>query len=124
MKVAFLSLIVVFLAIPAHAGPYWLDRAMRDIGTNPTGWSSRWCGRYIDMRVPGKWSNKAIANRNHGRPSTCRRGAIAVMNGHIGIVVNCSGQSCKVLSGNGRGRKVDVKNYKRSRIVACRWPHP
>ena len=26
-----------------------LDRAMRDIGRNPTGWSHRWCGRQMAM---------------------------------------------------------------------------
>ncbi|HEY7644343.1 MAG TPA: hypothetical protein VH858_04840, partial [Hyphomicrobiales bacterium] len=33
------------------ASPNLLHRAMRDVGKNPTGWSHRWCGRQMAMRI-------------------------------------------------------------------------
>lgn len=126
--------IVLFLALAlaagsAEASPPWLRRAMSDVGTNPTGWSHKWCGRYIDMVVPGGWSNKAIENRHRGRPTFARPGAIAVMSGHIGIVgpAGCSKGRCQIISGNHAGksgrRTVGWGYYSMSRIVAFRWPH-
>ena len=104
----------------ACAAP-WIRSMERELGrvTGP-----RSCGIFVDRHVPGKWSAKAIANRSLGRPSSCRPGAVAVMHGHVGVIhrAGCRAGRCSVISGNGRGGRVDVKSYPRSRIVACRWP--
>lgn len=122
MLIACVMLIVGAGYVRDAHGASWLYAMQRDIGTNPTGWGSRWCGRYLDMRVPGKWSNKASANINHGKPSACKKGAVAVMSNHVGVVVSCSKTACSIVSGNGRNGLVDQKSYSRSRIIGCRWP--
>lgn len=111
-------------AVPseADARPHWVGRALTDVGKNPTGWRSKWCGKWIDMRVPGKWSPKASANARLNCASTCRPYSVAVMSNHIGVVLSCVKSKCKLLSGNGRGGKVDIKWYSKSRFIACRRP--
>lgn len=113
---------------PAEANPPWLRQAMSDIGTNPTGWSHKWCGRYMDMVMPGGAGNASASWRSYGRPSAARPGAVAVMNGHVGIVgpQGCSKGRCQIVSGNHSGRsgnrKVGMGYYSMSRIVTFRWP--
>lgn len=108
------------------AGAPWLNRALRDVGRNPTGWTHKWCGRYLDMITPGKGSNLAIAWRSYGRPTHARPGAIAVMNGHVGIVKEVHPAYVVLVSGNHSGksgrRTVGIGRYSKSRIVAYRWP--
>src|SRR5262249_39077995 len=65
-----------------HGSGTLLDRAMRDVGRNPTGWSHRWCGRQMAMWV-GQGPNLARAWAHYGRATTARPGAIGVMNGHV-----------------------------------------
>ena len=48
-----------------------LDRAMRDIGRNPTGWSHRWCGRQMAMWV-GQGPNLARDWARYGKATTAR----------------------------------------------------
>ena len=64
----------------------------------------------------------------YGKPTFARKGAVAVMRrwlpgrGHVGIVEECDEKRCLIVSGNGRGSKVDRKWYRQTRIIAFRWP--
>ena len=82
MRVMIAASIVAFgLTTPAHAelryyidqdvlrkneAPTLLHRAMRDVGSNPTGWSHRWCGRQMAMWV-GEGPNIARDWADSGR---------------------------------------------------------
>lgn len=102
-----------------------LHRAIADIGTNPTGWSHRWCGRQMAMWV-GEGSNLAKDWAHYGRPSVPKPGAIGVMNGHVGVVKEVQGYRVIPVSGNRSGRsgnrKVGIGSYPRSRFIAFREP--
>lgn len=102
-----------------------LHRAIKDIGTNPTGWSHRWCGRQLAMWV-GEGSNLAKDWAHYGRPSVPKPGAIGVMNGHVGVVKEVKGHRVILVSGNHSGksgnRKVGIGSYPRSRFIAFREP--
>lgn len=134
MKILGLKMIcaVVFLFLfaalsGAFASPPWLSRAMSDVGTNPTGWSHKWCGKALAMWVGGG-PNLSTAWASIGLPTSARPGAIAVMNGHVGIVTSagCDARSCEIVSGNHSGRSgartVGIGRYSISRIIAFRWP--
>lgn len=105
--------------------PTLLHRAMRDIGTNPTGWSHRWCGRQMAMWVNGG-SNVARDWARYGNATTAKPGAIGVMNGHVGVVKEVKGNRVILVSGNHAGksgnRKVGVGSYPMSRFIAFRIP--
>lgn len=32
-----------------YATSPWLNHALRDLGTNPTGWSRRWCAKSVNL---------------------------------------------------------------------------
>jgi hypothetical protein len=102
-----------------------LDRAMRDIGRNPTGWSHRWCGRQMAMWV-GQGPNLARDWAHYGKATTARPGAIGVMNGHVGIVKEVKGSRVILVSGNHAGksgnRKVGIGSYPMGRFIAFREP--
>jgi hypothetical protein len=99
MRVIVAAAVVVFgLPTTAHAGlryyidqdvlrqldaPTLLHRAMRDIGTNPTGWSHLWCGRQMAMWVGGG-PNVAREWARYGRATAPKPGAIGVMDGMWG----------------------------------------
>jgi hypothetical protein len=108
-----------------HGSGTLLDRAMRDVGRNPTGWSHRWCGRQMAMWV-GQGPNLARAWAHYGRATTARPGAIGVMNGHVGVVKEVRGTRVILVSGNHAGksgnRKVGVGSYPLSRFIAFRQP--
>ena len=121
-----IMLALMFVMSQVHAGWFgggatWIKSMERDLGKR-TGRNS--CGRFVQRHVPGNWSALAIDNRNRGKPSTCRPGAVAVMHGHVGVIhkAGCKGGRCSVISGNGPGGRADIKSYPQSRIVACRWP--
>ena len=102
-----------------------LDRAIKDVGTNPTGWSHRWCGRQMAMWI-GEGSNVAKDWAHYGRPSEPKPGAIGVMNGHVGVVKEVQGHRVILISGNHSGksgnRKVGLGSYPLSRFIAFREP--
>jgi hypothetical protein len=110
----------------------WLGHAMRDVGTNPTGWKRQWCAKSINLWLQrsgkrGCGGNTAISCLHAGRKlSRPQVGSLAVMNHHVGIVKEVSGKSVTLVSGNhsGRGgaRKVGVGKYARGRVVAYVWP--
>jgi hypothetical protein len=102
-----------------------LDRAMRDVGRNPTGWSHRWCGRQMAMWV-GQGPNVARDWAHYGRATTPKPGAIGVMNGHVGVVKEVKAGRVILVSGNHAGksgnRKVGVGSYPMGRFIAFREP--
>jgi hypothetical protein len=102
-----------------------LNRAMRDVGRNPTGWSHRWCGRQMAMWV-GQGPNLARDWAHYGKATSARPGAIGVMNGHVGVVKEVKGTRVILVSGNHAGksgnRKVGVGSYPMSRFIAFREP--
>src|SRR5262245_58251 len=108
-----------------HQSTTLLDRAMRDVGRNPTGWSHRWCGRQMAMWV-GEGPNLARDWAHYGRATTPRPGAIGVMNGHVGIVKEVQGRRVILVSGNHTGksgnRKVGIGSYSINRFIAFREP--
>jgi len=141
MRVLIAASIFVFgLTATAHAGLRYyidqdvlhesdgltlLDRAMRDIGRNPTGWAHRWCGRQMAMWV-GEGPNLARAWAYYGSATAPKAGAIGVMNGHVGVVKEIQGSRVILVSGNHSGksgnRKVGIGSYPMSRFIAFREP--
>jgi uncharacterized protein (TIGR02594 family) len=115
-----------------YAGSPWLDHAMHDVGTNPTGWKRQWCAKSMNLWLQrsgmrGCGGNTAISCLKAGRKlSGPQVGALAVMNHHVGIVKEVSGNSVILVSGNhsGRGgaRSVGVGKYSAKRVVAYVWP--
>lgn len=122
---------ILITAVPAQgvADPAWLNRALSDIGTNPTGWSHKWCAKWLHQVMPGGAGNASASWKSYGSPSTARPGAIAVMRGHVGIVgpKGCNGGRCQIVSGNHSGksgrRTVGLGSYSMGRIISFRWPH-
>jgi hypothetical protein len=105
--------------------PTLLHRAMQDIGSNPTGWSHRWCGRQMAMWV-GEGPNLARDWARYGNATTPKPGAIGVMNGHVGVVKEVQGNLVVLVSGNHSGkrgdRKVGIGSYPMKRFIAFREP--
>src|SRR5262245_49494021 len=102
-----------------------LDRAMLDIGRNPTGWSHQWCGRQMAMWV-GEGPNLARDWAHYGKATAPKPGAIGVMNGHVGVVKEVKGGRVMLVSGNHSGksgnRKVGIGSYSMNRFIAFREP--
>jgi uncharacterized protein (TIGR02594 family) len=115
-----------------YADSPWLHHAIRDVGTNPTGWKKLWCAKSMNMWLQqsgkrGCGGNTAISCLKAGRRlSGPQVGALAVMAHHVGIVKEVSGDSVMLVSGNHSGRsgtrQVGVGKYPRSRVVAYVWP--
>jgi len=141
MRVLIAASIVAFgLTTTAHAGLRYyidqdvlrkidgltlLDRAMRDIGSNPTGWSHRWCGRQMAMWI-GEGPNLARAWAHYGIATAPKPGAIGVMSAHVGVVKEVQGSRVILVSGNhsgkGGNRKVGIGSYPMSLFIAFREP--
>lgn len=106
--------------------------ARRYIGGNPTGRSSLWCARFMNMvlqrvGLAGTGSDLARSFANYGRRVPGPQiGAIAVMarrgGGHVGIVSGIDAAGNPILvSGNNRNRVVEA-SYPRGRIYAYVMP--
>src|SRR5262249_33230368 len=110
----------------------WLDDAMQDVGTNPTGWKRQWCARSVNLWLQksgrrGCAGNTAISCLSAGRKlSDPQVGALAVMQHHVGIVKEVHENSVTLVSGNHSGmagnRRVGVGKNARCRVVAYVWP--
>jgi hypothetical protein len=115
----------------AGASP-WLQHALDDVGTNPTGWKRLWCAKSLNMWLErsgkrGCGGNTAVSCLNAGRKLAGPQvGAIAVMKHHVGIVKEVHGKHVTLVSGNNSGRagarKVGVSKYARGRVMAYVWP--
>ena len=113
-------------------GSPWLDHAMNDVGTNPTGWKRQWCAKSVNLWLQrsgkkGCGGNTAISCLNAGRKLAGPTiGALAVMKHHVGIVKEVHGSQVTLVSGNHSGRSgarsVGVGKYARGRVVAYVWP--
>ena len=104
-----------------------VDVAQRYLGSNPTGWSHKWCARFLNAVVlpqaghRGSGSEGAISFARWGSASGPQRGAIAVMRHHVGIVVADNGSTVTLISGN-HGHRVGIGKYSKHRIIAYRVP--
>lgn len=108
-----------------------LSLAERYLGTNPTGWRSLWCARFISYIAPSAANvlKRMGLNPNWARdyaklPGSKREGAIGDIvvltrgkGGHIGIVKGFKAGNPIVVSGN-HGRKVGIGTYSKSRVLA------
>lgn len=108
----------------------YMKAALRDVGKNPTGWSRKWCAKWMSdvLARNGKahYGNKAY-NPRYGRATKCKYGAIAVMSSHTGLVTACHADgSATIVSGNHSGksgrRTVGMGRYRASRIRMYRMP--
>ncbi len=110
----------------------WLDHAMNDVGTNPTGWKRQWCAMSVNLWLQrsgkkGCGGNTAISCLSAGRKLAGPTiGALAVMKHHVGIVKEVHAGQVTLVSGNHSGRSgarsVGVGKYARTRVVAYVWP--
>ena len=110
-----------------------VEQARSYLGSNPTGRSSLWCARFLNMVLErsgrrGTGSDMASSFASFGsRVSGPQVGAIAVMSrgkrgGHVGIVsgIDASGNPV-IISGNHNGR-VAESAYPRGRIYSYVMP--
>jgi uncharacterized protein (TIGR02594 family) len=115
-------------AIFAFGGGDVVAEARRYLGGNPTGHSSLWCARFMNLVLErtghgGSGSNLARSFASYGhRISGPQVGAIAVMGrrggGHVGVVsgIDASGNPI-IISGN-HGHRVAEATYSRGRVIA------
>jgi hypothetical protein len=109
-----------------HGGGALLTMASADLGSNPTGWRSKWCARALNLWLAKvgfatNSANTAISFSHYGVPTTARVGAIAVMPHHVGIVEAVGPSYVTLISGN-HGHRVAVGKYAMSEIIAFRAP--
>lgn len=109
-----------------------LEKAQKFVGTNPTGWASLWCARFIAMLAPdlaAKVDNPNWARDWADLPHTKnpKPGDIAVLRrgrgGHIGVVKTLDRNGNPILiSGNTSGRRghrvVAEGKFSKSRVIA------
>jgi uncharacterized protein (TIGR02594 family) len=121
------------------AGSDLVAEARRWIGTNPTGWASVWCGRFMNFVLErtghhGSGSNLARSFASYGsRIGGPQIGAIAVMGrsgraaggsagGHVGIVSGIDSQGNPIIISGNHGHRVAEAVYPRGRIYAYVMP--
>jgi len=106
--------------------------ARRYMGTNPTGRSSLWCARFMNMVLQrtghrGTGSDMARSFANYGRRvSGPRVGAIAVLargrGGHVGVVSGVDARGNPIIISGNHGRRVGEGVYPRGRVIAYVMP--
>jgi len=116
-----------------------VSEARRYIGTNPTGWASVWCGRFMNLVLErtgrrGTGSNLARSFANYGsRVGGPQVGAIAVMGrsgraaggsagGHVGVVSGIDPNGNPIIISGNHGHTVAEAVYPRGRIFAYVMP--
>jgi uncharacterized protein (TIGR02594 family) len=121
------------------AGSDLVAEARRWVGTNPTGWSHVWCGRFMNFILErtgrrGSGSNLARSFANYGsRISGPQIGAIAVMGrsgraaggspgGHVGVVSGIDAHGNPIIISGNHGHRVAEAVYPRGRIFAYVMP--
>ena len=114
-------------------------RARHWIGTNPTGWASVWCGRFMNFVLErtgrrGTGSNLARSFASYGsRIGGPQVGAIAVMGrsgraaggspgGHVGVVSGIDPNGNPIIISGNHGHTVAEAVYPRNRIFAYVMP--
>jgi uncharacterized protein (TIGR02594 family) len=127
-------------AIASHgAGSDLVSEARRWIGTNPTGWASVWCGRFMNFVLErtghhGSGSNLARSFASYGsRIGGPQIGAIAVMGrsgraaggtagGHVGVVSGIDPNGNPIIISGNHGHRVAEAVYPRGRVFAYVMP--
>jgi uncharacterized protein (TIGR02594 family) len=108
--------------------------ARRYIGGNPTGRSSLWCARFMNMVLQrsghrGTGSDMASSFAHYGqRISGPQVGAIAVMSrgrrgGHVGVVSGIDPRGNPIVVSGNHGRRVAESVYSRGRVYAYVMPN-
>jgi len=122
------------MAAPAVGGGTGLVATARSyIGGNPTGRSSLWCARFMNMVLEksglrGSGSDMARSFASYGtRVSGPQVGAIAVMSrgkrgGHVGVVSGIDPNGNPIVISGNHGRRVAESVYSKSRIYAYVMP--
>jgi uncharacterized protein (TIGR02594 family) len=112
------------------SGPAWhsdlVSAARRYMGTNPTGWAHRWCGRFMAMIAPQaarRVGNPNLAMNWRRLPKISPQvGAIAVLRrrggGHVGVVSGFDGRGNPIIVSGNHNRRVGEGVYPRGRVVA------
>lgn len=105
-----------------------VSRMRKDLGTNPSGWSSLWCGRYLSMVTGrnGKRSVNLASNWQHeGTPAPkFAVGSVGVSEGHVLVVApggHCPSGTFNSISGNSVGRLVSYMCANRASYYSFRW---
>lgn len=109
-----------------------LSLAERYLGTNPTGWRSLWCARFIAYIAPATASTlkRMGLNPNWARdyaklPGSRREGRIGDIvvlsrgrGGHIGILKKFDKNGNPIIISGNHGHKVGEGRYSKSRVLA------
>ncbi|MCC8957974.1 TIGR02594 family protein [Bradyrhizobium sp. Pear77] len=109
-----------------------VDTARRYLGGNPTGRSSLWCARFMNMVLQrtghrGTGSDMASSFAKYGqRVSGPQVGAIAVMGrrggGHVGIITGVDAKGNPIMISGNSGHRVRETPVSRGRIYAYVMP--
>jgi uncharacterized protein (TIGR02594 family) len=107
-------------------------QARRYLGGNPTGRSSLWCARFMNMVLQrsgfhGTGSDMAASFAHYGqRVSGPRVGAIAVMGrrggGHVGVITGVDAHGNPIMISGNNGNRVREAPISRGRIYAYVMP--
>ena len=110
-----------------------VDTARRYLGGNPTGRSSLWCARFMNMVLQqtghrGTGSDMASSFAKYGtRVSGPQVGAIAVMGrrggGHVGIITGIDAKGNPIMISGNNGNRVREAPISRGRIYAYVMPN-
>jgi uncharacterized protein (TIGR02594 family) len=110
-----------------------IAEARKYLGGNPTGWSSEWCGRFLDM-ILKKTGHKGGGNLARGyihygtRLAGPQIGAIAVFarkgGGHVGIVTGIDANGNPIVISGNHNDRVAIATYPASRVLAYVRPAP
>ena len=120
-------------AMAFGGGSGLISQARAYLGSNPTGRSSLWCARFLNMVLErtgrrGTGSDMASSFASFGsRVSGPQVGAIAVMSrgkrgGHVGIVSGIDESGNPIIISGNHGGRVAESTYPRGRIYAYVMP--
>lgn len=112
---------------PVFAASGLVERARAYMGTNPTGWSRVWCGRFMAMVAPSAAAR--ISNPNWARAwaelprAAPRVGAIAVLSrgrrgGHVGVISGFDERGNPIIISGNHNRRVGEAVYPKGRVIA------
>lgn len=107
--------------------PNLVALARKHLGTNPTGWRSLWCGRFMAMIAPHaakKIPNPNLAINWTKLPKVAPKvGAILVTrrsggSGHVGVVIAFDKRGNPITISGNHNRKVGIGTYPKYKIIA------
>jgi uncharacterized protein (TIGR02594 family) len=107
-------------AMAAVSSNELIAEARKYLGGNPTGWTSQWCGKFLDM-ILRKTGHKGGGNLARGYINYGKRlpgpqvGAIAVFSrkggGHVGIVTGADANGNPIVISGNHNRRVAISVY-------------